>query len=263
MGCNSSTAKAATGGEPVETTSVSMGLPALPQEQINEPDSVGTLSPSTLIDASTTWTKCGGEDLASLLEFTTLVDVRWLLKFARGEVMPECNGVIPAWQQLPRDAHVRLDQMRVSKMEWSLPIGVVSYGWAGRMHPDPSGEQLQALAPLLECIVRHCDESVGPNFSWGIVWDFMSLPQRGYSYTESIRRDSFATWGDRGKDNRTQDENDRFRKGLTHINEWYGAPFTNVLVLETPLPVNAHNTAPITQRASAAPRVLLPPTDAW
>ena len=41
-----------------------------------------------------------------LLEFTTLLDVRWLAMFARREVMPEYAGVMPTYQELPKEARL-------------------------------------------------------------------------------------------------------------------------------------------------------------
>ena len=138
-----------------------------------------------------TWRKHGGAELEPLLVFTTLC-VRWLLKFAKGEVEPTWaqgqKGIVPAWQQVPEEAVVSVAQLRRSKWEYGLPVGVLSYGWASRSHPDPTSEQLQRLVPLLEAIVAECDEVGGSDFTWGLMWDFMSLPQRGRTsgYNEKI-----------------------------------------------------------------------------
>lgn len=137
-----------------------------------------------------------------LLQFTTLVDVRWLLRFAKGEVMRDREGIVPAWQELPADAEVKIEQLRASKWSSGLPIGVLSYGWASASHPDPTGEQLRNLVPLLEAIVSEC----GATASWGIVWDFMSLPQRG------------RTAGFSAVEDRTPQQLDRFGHGLKNIN---------------------------------------------
>ena len=183
-----------------------------------------------------TWRKHGGAELEPLLVFTTLVCVRWLLKFAKGEISPTweggCKGVVPAWQQLPKVAHVTAATLRRSKWSFGLPVGVLSYGWAARDHPDPTGEQLQRLVPLLEAIVAACDEKGGPEFSWGIMWDFMSLPQRG-------RTSGY----DKDVDDRTPEQQARFQLGLSHVNIWYGAMYTHTLVLNTPMPAGAENSA--------------------
>ena len=100
----------------------------------------GPQGPPAAVPDGSTWHKNGGAELEPLLEFTTLIDVRWLLKVAEGEVtcvdekgdqLP--MGVVPAWQQLPDEAKARLEQMWTSKMEYGLPVGVLSYGWASRV----------------------------------------------------------------------------------------------------------------------------------
>ena len=87
-----------------------------------------------------TWYKLGGAELEPCLASAFVVDVRWLLKFALGEVMPECEGVLPAWQQLPAAAEVKLEDLRRSKMKYNLPVGVTSYGW-------DSKARVKALSP--------------------------------------------------------------------------------------------------------------------
>ena len=60
----------------------------------------------TPLPEGSTWYKNGGAELEPLFKSTTLVDARWLLKLARGEVLPESKGVVPAWQLLPAAAVV-------------------------------------------------------------------------------------------------------------------------------------------------------------
>ena len=64
-----------------------------------------------------------------------------------------------------------------------LPIAVLSYGWASRGHPDPTGEQLRRLQPALEAMLCgwSSDDPAYHAETWGVVWDFASLPQRGYT----------------------------------------------------------------------------------
>jgi hypothetical protein len=78
------------------------------------------------------WHFCGGEELEEPLACTTLIDAAWLLMFALGEVMPERAGVVPAWQDVPPEAVVRLEDLRHTTMQLFLPIAVLSYGWAAR-----------------------------------------------------------------------------------------------------------------------------------
>jgi len=169
-----------------------------------------------LAEESSTWAEYGGKEMELHLSYTTLINVRWMLRFAKGEVpswefrdervpggsseslrVPgrDCYK-IPAWQQLPPDgsAEVVLEQLEASRMEYGLPIGVLSYGWCGRSHPDEQGVHLQRLVPLLEAIVRECD-CVGPDFTWGLVWDFASMPQRGSTRRATMQHKmTAATW---------------------------------------------------------------------
>ena len=73
-----------------------------------------------------TWHKNGGEELEKLLAYTTLIDAKWLLKLARGK------GIVPAWQDVPPEAVVTLDDLRASTMHLILPVAVLSYGWAAK-----------------------------------------------------------------------------------------------------------------------------------
>ncbi|CAK0834329.1 unnamed protein product [Prorocentrum cordatum] len=165
----------------------------------------------------------------------TLIDAAWLLRFANGEVMPACKGVVPAWQQLPLEAKVDVTKLQQVTLYEKLPIGVLSYGWASRAHPDPTGEQLQRLVPMLRAILEQDCGLDGAIF--GIIWDFMSLPQRGYT-----------TGYDPTHDDRTAYELERFKEGLKGINVWYGHPSVTTLVCDWPMPGGAENAAPIERR---------------
>ena len=50
------------------------------------------------------WDEYGGTELEELLAFTDIINAAWLLKLADGEVMPELNGVVPPWQEVPDEA---------------------------------------------------------------------------------------------------------------------------------------------------------------
>ena len=119
-----------------------------------------------------TWHKNGGAELEPLLDFTTLIDVRWLLKVAEGEVtcvdergnqLP--TGVVPAWQQLPDEAKARLEQMWMSKMDYGLPVGVLSYGWASKVCRGlsaPSPHRTPLSAEYKACFPRYCARLAPP-----------------------------------------------------------------------------------------------------
>ena len=201
-----------------------------------------------------TWSHFGGDELEPLLEHITLVDARWLLQVARKVVhcydengirLPA--GVVPAWQQLPPEAKVKVNDLRQSKIFTALPVGVLSYGWASKAHPDPTGEQLQKLRPLLEAIVLTCGaDNFAPTF--GILWDYLSLPQRGR--TTGFVPDEVDARGKVVKsfDDRNQDQIERLRKGLGSINVWYGHDRTFTLVLNTGMPAGSENMHPYGSR---------------
>ena len=175
----------------------------------------------------------GGPELEPLLAHTTLINVDWLVDFADRKVMPEREGVVPAWQQLPSEAIVSLTQLRQSTYVLGLPVAVLSYGWAAKHHPDPTGEQLRRMLPAL----RSMKNFKGYVPTWGLVWDFMSLPQRGYT-----------TKYDADHEDRTDYQLKRFGKGLKHINVWYGHERVTTLVCDWPMPAGAQNPHPIDVR---------------
>ena len=181
----------------------------------------------------------GGPELEPLLAHTTLINVDWLVDFADRKVMPEREGVVPAWQQVPSEAIVSLTQLRQSGYVRGLPVAVLSYGWAAKHHPDPTGEQLRRMLPALRSMknFKNSTGRAGKVPTWGLVWDFMSLPQRGYT-----------TKYDADHEDRTDYQLKRFGKGLKHINVWYGHAFVTTLVCDWPMPAGAQNPHPIDVR---------------
>ena len=220
------------------------GNPPVPDAlaRVVEDEATAVAEAAKPLPEGSTWHRWGGNDLELLLAHTTIIDAAWLLKFARGEVMPERNGVVPAWQDLPPEAKLSLAKLRQTTMALSLPVAVLSYGWASSSHPDPTGEQLQQLLPVLESMADSVAN--GPSSrqrhertaAWGIVWDFMSLPQRGYTSHDADGED------------RTEYELERFKRGLRHINVWYSAVYVTTLVCDWPMPTGAQNPQPISQR---------------
>ena len=141
------------------------------------------------------WEAWGGDEIEPLLAFLDVIDAAWLLKLANGEVMPERKGVVPAWQDVPPEAKLSLSTLRKTTMTLKLPIAVLSYGWAARGHGDPTGALLRRLKPVLERMAHCCEHGYAPQVpdwrpaAWGIVWDFMSLPQRGYTSGYNSKHD--------------------------------------------------------------------------
>jgi len=181
------------------------------------------------------WQTHGGSELEPLFAHTCIIDIRWLLRFAKGEAsfVPSTSypspRAVPAWQDVPKDAVVQLELLKTCKLDYNaLPILVLSYGWASAEHPDPYGEHLQRLLPILESIVSYCEQVDCE--TWGVMWDFLALPQRGRT-----------TGYDAAADDRTPAQLATFRAGLGDINVWYGHPHTTSLLLNLPMPEGATN----------------------
>ena len=104
---------------------------------------------------------------------------------------------------------------------------------------------LRRLRPVLEAMV-----SLSYCTAFGVVWDFLSLPQRGYTTGYSA-----------DEDDRTPEQLERFGKGLKGINVWYGHEYTVTLVCDFPMPEGAENDAPIEKRGWCIMEkmVLIPP----
>jgi hypothetical protein len=185
------------------------------------------------------WARLGGSALEPLLAHTTLVCIRYLLSLAHAGL------VLPAHQALPASVKVSLAKLRASGSgEFDgLPVLVLSYPWYDVHHPDATGEQLRSLTPLLEAVVA----KLRPNETWGVLWDFASLPQRGYSacvgtYTpHTADDDRFAEVAPGRWDDRSVEERARFRLGLRSINAWYAHQRTWVLLVNCDLGASAQN----------------------
>ncbi|CAK0854464.1 unnamed protein product [Prorocentrum cordatum] len=189
--------------------------------------------PGVMVSPWSDWSLRAGAELEPLLECTTLVCVRWLVKLG------ERGGVIPAWQNLPAEAKVSIDDLRssVGRVEggpyglyYGLPVLVLSYPWWTQRHPDPEGAQLRMLLPIFRAIVANLDSmDESMRLTWGVVWDFCAFPQRGYSARPG--RDSALTDGE----DRSEEEVSRFRAGLSSVNVWYMHPYVWTLLVDTPI----------------------------
>jgi len=185
--------------------------------------------------ATYSWKQLGGDELEELSACTGILSVRWLIDFIEGRVMPERRGVLPAWQELPPEAFVSITELRRSTYYWGLPIAVFSYGWAGRRHPDPTGEQLRRALPALKSMVNG-KGNFGSTPDWGLVIDYAAYPQNLY------------TGPDPKGDSRTPYQRRRFDKGLKSVNRWYGAPYVTTLVCDWDMPEGSENTRSILVR---------------
>ena len=103
--------------------------------------------------------------------------------------------------------------------------------------PDPTGEQMQRLVPLLRTMVESCTKGLedGDGYEdekarvWGVVIDFMSLPQRGY--TSGYVPDEMGPDGKviKSNDDRTPYQLARFGGGLSAYTGFQPAPLTSRL----------------------------------
>ena len=103
--------------------------------------------------------------------------------------------------------------------------------------PDPTGQQMQRLVPLLRTMVESCTKGLANRGSftsqkarvWGVVLDFMSLPQRGY--TSGYMPDEMGPDGKviKSNDDRTPYQLARFGGGLSAYTCFQPAPLTSRL----------------------------------
>ena len=144
-------------------------------------------------------------------------------------------------------------------MAAGLPIACISCPWKASHHPDPAGTQLKSLAPLLMAIVADCDR-VGSHFSWGVMWDFCSLPQvrvvthahaAGWSVlcmcacvrvrvtdpknrqSRVLQRGHTAGVLDGARDDRTPAQLNRFERAVASLHLWYGSAYTHKIFVDT------------------------------
>ena len=211
------------------------------------------------------WAKHGGKDLELHLYYTDLIDLRWLVKLGRK------RGRLPKWQDLPTEAKVPLGELRRSYGGWGLPILALSYPWHSKHHPDPQGSQLQQLLPLLEAVQEVLDEREavlkanlppaqadgapahhltalgswdgGKPLTWGVLWDFGSLPQYGCKPGDAGANDKYS-------EEQQADNKIRFKTGLSKINAWCVVrppplpPRVWTVLLNSKIPPGAENDHP-------------------
>lgn len=101
------------------------------------------------------------------------------------------------------------------------------------------------MLPLLKKLVGQLDEyeALGfPRATWGVLWDFGSFPQRGYStykgeYVEPRANDErFAEVAPGHYDDRNLEERARYELGMRNLGAWYMHPEVTKLIIDTPPP---------------------------
>ena len=166
------------------------------------------------------WKEFSNYAMEPLLKHTDLIDVNYLI------ALSEAGGVVPRWQDVPDCARINATngsfwRLRCHNAKYALPVLVLSYPWLDTDHPDRFGDTLRRILPILKACLKESQAQGGKHATFGVLWDFMSLPQ--------------------GAD-RTPEMLERFEKALGSINEWYAHPYTVVLAVTTPLPTGVSYT---------------------
>ena len=138
-----------------------------------------------------TWHEYGGKDLELLFAHTSVINVEWLVKLAEGEVMPERKGVVPAWQELPPEAKVSLEQLRQAKGGYGLPLAILSCTPLPRLRPPP-----QAASALPDILLKCFGRRLGGQGSPGPDGDAAAAAAARPQVHAQVRQD--AQWPDLG-----------------------------------------------------------------
>lgn len=153
------------------------------------------------------WEQCGGPAVKPWLDAIDLIDAQYLIALAHA------GGVVPKWQDVPDEARINgTNLLRIQSFGGRncLPVLVLSYCWYSQTHPDPLGEQLRRIVPILEIMVKDAKLRGGRSCTIAVFQDYTALPQ--------------------GPD-RTDMEKKRFDVGIKMINHLYMHPFTIVLMI--------------------------------
>jgi hypothetical protein len=123
----------------------------------------------------------GLRQLEPLLAHIDLIDVHYLIGVA------EAGGIVPRWQDVPTSAFITIENFWRLRCCGVMPILVLSYPWLDSHHPDKHGATLRRILPIL----RACRDQAlrfGEHATFGVFWDYMSLPQEpNRTSTEYVR----------------------------------------------------------------------------
>jgi len=151
---------------------------------------------------------------------TQLLRGSWLIEQARQ------GRVLPRRQDVPQEAFVPSGDLRKHGIWTREEKGIKAYAivalshcWLTAEHPDPNGEQLAKVAPVLKAL-----QSRGTELA--VFLDWCSLYQHPRA---------------------TREEVDGFAAGLAHVSLWFAHKNTHVLLL-TQMPQNWAHTTPYSQR---------------
>ena len=115
-----------------------------------------------------------------------LISCKWLRAQGKGFILPRC-------QELPDDAALSPEEAVEMFASNNRRVATLSYGWLTPQHPDPFGTRIAILIAFL-------NSEEGRNYD-GLFLDFCSMPQKP----------------------RTEDEEDRMRKGLKLMANLYAS----------------------------------------
>ena len=147
------------------------------------------------------YTHGGLRPLEPLLASIDLIDVAYLI------ALGEAGGVVPRWQDVPAAARINAASVwRLRCFDGGMPILVLSYPWLDRHHPDKHGATLRRILPILRACREWVLEWGGVHCTFGVFWDYMSLPQGAWVCGRNGET--------RFEDDRTEAEGARFKQGL-------------------------------------------------
>jgi len=145
---------------------------------------------------------------------TVMLDAEWLADLA------DTGGIFPRCQEVSDNAKVTLAEMEAIRFG-GLGVLVISYPWLSSEHPDPNGERLRRIGFVFRAFANSAKEFPGGRF--GVFVDYCSMPQK-------------STTCPPGGDDRTEEDQLRFKRALGAINTFYGHRLTYVLLVDTALP---------------------------
>ena len=128
-----------------------------------------------------------------------MVDAEWLVELASQ------GGVLPRCQDVPVGAVVSFIEMQecstrrgVNSNLTGVGVLAISSPGVGGRHPDPEGEYLRRISPVLQAFVNKTRWSGGDGTRVGVFWPYVSIPQENID----------------GVDDRTDDEKKRAEDAL-------------------------------------------------
>ena len=97
-----------------------------------------------------------------------LLRCNWLVSAEADKLLCTESGIIclKRCQEMPDEAFFSPEEAASLLDRGDRSVLVLSYGWAAVTHPDPTGEQIARLRPILQAMVDWCDASGGRCATW-------------------------------------------------------------------------------------------------